>query len=132
MLGLPTSWTSLIGTGAVTWRGKLRMAAEALVPPARLTADESIASFVGRRFGREAVQSLAEPLLAGIHRGDATRLSMRALFPALLDAERQHGSVVRALSRKKPGNGRAGSMSLRGGLGQLVERLEGSLPETSS
>jgi oxygen-dependent protoporphyrinogen oxidase len=53
---------------------------------------------------------------------------MRALFPALLDAERQHGSVVRALSRKKPGSGRAGSMSLRGGIGQLVERLEGSLP----
>jgi oxygen-dependent protoporphyrinogen oxidase len=128
MLGLPTNWTSLIGTGAFTWRGKLRMAAEALLPPSHSTADESIASFVGRRFGHEAVKSLAEPLLAGIHRGDATRLSMRALFPSLLDAERQHGSVVRALSRKKPGNGRAASMSLRGGLGQMVERLEGSLP----
>jgi Flavin containing amine oxidoreductase len=132
MLGLPANWTSLIGTRAFTWRGKLRMAAEALVPPARLAVDESIASFVGRRFGGEAVKSLAEPLLAGIHRGDASRLSMRALFPALLDAERQHGSVVRALSRKKPGSGRAGSMSLRGGIGQLVERLEGSLPGTSS
>jgi protoporphyrinogen/coproporphyrinogen III oxidase len=128
MLGLPTNWTSLIGTGAFTWRGKLRMAAEALVPPARLAADESIASFVGRRFGHEAVKSLAEPLLAGIHRGDATRLSMRALFPTLLDAEREHGSVLRSMSRKEPGNGRAGSMSLRGGLGQLVERLEHSLP----
>src|SRR5688572_22361513 len=48
MLGLPTNWSSLVGTGAFTWRGKLRMAAEALVPSARLTADESIASFVGR------------------------------------------------------------------------------------
>jgi oxygen-dependent protoporphyrinogen oxidase len=128
MLGLPTDWASLIGTGAFSWRGKLRMAAEALVPRADPAADESIASFVGRRFGHEAVKSLAEPLLAGIHRGDATRLSMRALFPTLLDAERQHGSVLRALSRNKPGNGRAGSMSLRGGLGQLVERLEWSLP----
>jgi oxygen-dependent protoporphyrinogen oxidase len=128
MFGIPTSWTSLLKTRAFTWRGKLRMAGEALVPRSRATGDESIASFVGRRFGHEAVKSLAEPLLAGIHRGDATRLSMRALFPGLLDAEWRHGSVLRAWTRQKPGNGRAGSMSLRGGLGQLVERLEHSLP----
>jgi oxygen-dependent protoporphyrinogen oxidase len=128
MLGIPTNVTSLVRTRAFTWRGKLRMAAEALVPAARATADESIASFVGRRFGHEAVKALAEPLLAGIHRGEATRLSMRALFPTLLDAERTHGSVLRAWSRQKPGNGRAGSMSLRGGLAQLIERLEHSLP----
>jgi oxygen-dependent protoporphyrinogen oxidase len=128
MLGIPTRWTSLVRTRAFTWRGKLRMAIEALVPAARATGDESIASFIGRRFGHEAVKSLAEPLLAGIHRGEATRLSMRALFPGLLDAERQHGSVLRAWSRQQPGHGRAGSMSLRGGLTQLVERLEHSLP----
>ena len=128
MLGIPTNWRSLVGTRAFTWRGKLRMAAEALIPAARPFGDESIASFVGRRFGHEAVKLLAEPLLAGIHRGDAARLSMRALFPGLLDAERRHGSVLRAWSRQKPGNSRAGSMSLRGGLAQLVERLEHSLP----
>ena len=128
MFGIPTSWRSLVTTGAFSLRGKLRMAAEALVPAARAIADESIASFIGRRFGHEAVKSLAEPLLAGIHRGEATRLSMRALFPGLLDAERRHGSVLRAWRRQKPGSGRAGSMSLRGGLTQLVERLEHSLP----
>ena len=128
MFGIPTNWTSLVGTRAFTWRGKLRMAAEALVPAADTTTDESIASFIGRRFGHEAVKSLAEPLLAGIHRGEATRLSMRALFPGLLEAERLHGSVLRSWSHQKPGNGRTGSMSLRGGLTQLVERLEHSLP----
>ena len=61
-----------------------------------MTDDESIAAFVRRRFGDEAVDYLAEPLLAGIHAGDAERLSMRALFPRLLDAERQSGSVLRA------------------------------------
>ena len=128
MFGIPTNWTSLVGTRAFTWRGKLRMAAEALVPAADTIKDESIASFIGRRFGHEAVKSLAEPLLAGIHRGDATRLSMRALFPGLLAAERLHGSVLRSWGVQKPGSGRAGSMSLRGGLTQLVERLEYSLP----
>ena len=49
-----------------------------------------------RRFGEEAVDYLADPLLAGIHAGDADRLSMRALFPRLVEAERQSGSVIRA------------------------------------
>jgi oxygen-dependent protoporphyrinogen oxidase len=128
-LGLPVNWTSLVRARAFSWRGKMRMALEALIPRAAAVADESVASFVGRRFGREAVTCLAQPLLAGIHRGDAGRLSMQALFPSLLDAERQHGSVIRAFSRtSSAGAGRGGSMSLRGGLGQLVERLACSLP----
>src|SRR5438874_1487555 len=58
--------------------------------------DESIAAFVRRRFGEEAVDYLAEPLLAGIHAGDVDRLSMKALFPRLVDAEQKHGSLLRA------------------------------------
>ena len=49
-----------------------------------------------RRFGAEATTYLAEPLLAGIHAGDVDRLSVRALFPRLVDAERKHGSLLRA------------------------------------
>jgi protoporphyrinogen/coproporphyrinogen III oxidase len=128
MMGLPADWTSLVSTRALTWRAKLRMAGEVLIPRAARAADESIASFVRRRFGREAVTWLAEPLLAGIHRGDASRLSMRALFPFLLDAEQRYGSVVRGLGQKLAAGRRAGSMTLRGGLGQLVERLERALP----
>lgn len=145
MMGLPSNWTSLASTRALTCRGKVRMGCEFFIPRAAPRGilrgeddrrDESIASFIGRRFGREAVTWLAEPLLAGLHRGDASRLSMRALFPSLLDAEQKHGSVIRALGRNRSskrsgdssGAGRAGSMSLRGGLGQLAARLEHSLP----
>ena len=72
------------------WRAKRFM------PRMHDDEDESIAAFVRRRFGDEAVDYLAEPLLAGIHAGDVERLSMRALFPRLVDAERQSGSVIRA------------------------------------
>jgi oxygen-dependent protoporphyrinogen oxidase len=127
-MGLPTDWRTLVTTQAFSWFGKARMAAEPAMP--RGTApDESIASFVRRRFGQEAVTYLAEPMLAGIHRGDAWRLSLQALFPALATAERAHGSVVRSWRAFTPDSlARAGSMSLRGGLGQLVERLSATLP----
>lgn len=127
-MGLPTSLRTLVAAQAFSWRGKLRMAAEPLIPPSATLADESIGSFVRRRFGREAVTSVAEPLLAGIHRGDADRLSLRALFPLLAHAERTHGSVARAWRRMAVPPGRAGSLSLRGGLGQIAVRLQEQLP----
>ena len=66
--------------------------------------DESIAEFVRRRFGPEAVTYIAEPLLAGIHAGDVERLSMRALFPRLVEAEARAGSVIKAFRREpRPG-----------------------------
>ena len=85
MLGFPTSMRSLVTTTAFGWGGKVRMAGEMLVPARPKTDDdESIASFVGRRFGAHAVSYLAETLLAGIHGGDASRLSMQALIPIFL------------------------------------------------
>jgi protoporphyrinogen/coproporphyrinogen III oxidase len=128
-LGFPVSLRSLAASSLFSLPGRLRMAAEAVVPRRGSDEDESIAAFVRRRFGAEAVDYLAEPLLAGIHAGDAERLSMRALFPRLLDAERQAGSVLRAVRTTPRVPSPTGAfVSLPGGLGELVEALVASLP----
>jgi len=127
-LGLPTDWKTLITARAFSWHGRLRMAAETLIPPVASDCDESISSFVRRRFGREAVTYVAEPVLAGLHRGDVSRLSVRALFPALANAERTHGSVARAWRSLPARSANGGSMSLREGLGQIVIRMQEQLP----
>ena len=129
-MGLPTSWHTLFTASAFSWHGKIRMAAEALLPPRPAAGDdESISSFVRRRFGGEAVRYVAEPLLAGLHRGDAARLSLRALFPMLADAERRHGSVARAWRALPAGAGAGGSMSLRRGLAALPAGMRAALPQ---
>ena len=126
-LGFPIGLAALIGSSLFTPGGKLRMACEVLVPRGQAD-DESIASFVRRRFGEEAVDYLAEPLLAGIHAGDAERLSMRALFPRLLDAERQSGSVLRSLrALHVAASPRGAFVSLPGGVGELVDALTRAL-----
>ena len=101
-LGLPTRIAPLLSSSLFSWPGKLRMAAEMLLPRQTGIADESIGDFVRRRFGSEARAYVAEPLLAGIHAGDVDRLSTQALFPALVQAELTHGSIVRALAKRRP------------------------------
>jgi len=101
VLGIPTRVGPFVATRLFTWAGKARMGAELFVPRRETDDDESIGAFMTRRFGREAATYLAEPLLAGIHAGDVDRLSMKALFPRLFEAERKHGSLLRAF-RPKP------------------------------
>jgi protoporphyrinogen/coproporphyrinogen III oxidase len=131
VLGIPRDVRALATTRLFSVPGKLRMAAELLVPATRHHGDESIGSFIGRRFGREAVTYLAEPLLAGIHVGDVDRLSMRALFPRFMDAERKYGSVLRAFRQLRQPAVRSGEgafYSLPDGLVELVTALVNTLP----
>ena len=101
VFGIPTRIGPFLRTRLFTWAGKMRMGAELFVPRRTDSADESIGSFMRRRFGSEATAYLAEPLMAGIHAGDVNRLSMHALFPRLVEAERMHGSVLRGF-RARP------------------------------
>lgn len=103
VLGVPTRIGPLAANRVLSWRGRVRMGLDLAVPRAAHHAqdahDESVAAFFRRRFGKEAVAYVADPLLGGIHAGDVERLSMRALFPQFVEAERSHGSVIRAFRR---------------------------------
>ena len=82
--------------------GKVRMAADLFLPrrSANGVADESLASFVRRRLGREALERMAQPMVGGIYTADPETLSLRATLPRFLDMERDHRSVVLAMLRK--------------------------------
>jgi oxygen-dependent protoporphyrinogen oxidase len=126
VLGIPTQVGSFARSRLFSWAGKLRMGAELFVPRRQDESDESIGAFMTRRFGSEATTYLAEPLLAGIHAGDVNRLSVQALFPRLVSAERQFGSLLRAF-RSTPETrtpSTAGAFrSLPGGLSEMVRAL---------
>jgi oxygen-dependent protoporphyrinogen oxidase len=150
VLGIPTQVRPFVETRLFTWPGKMRMGAELFVPRRDRADDESIGSFMRRRFGNEATTFLAEPLLAGIHAGDVDRLSMKALFPRLVEAEQKYGSLLRAFRPKtanptpqnprtpnpEPGtpnaerrtpNADGAFKSLPGGLSELVRALVADL-----
>jgi oxygen-dependent protoporphyrinogen oxidase len=60
---------------------------------------------VTRRFGRQVLERVADPLLAGFYRGDPERLGIRYTFPELLELERTYGSIAKGHRRGLRANG---------------------------
>jgi oxygen-dependent protoporphyrinogen oxidase len=128
-LGIPTRIGSFLESPLFSSSAKLRMAMEILVRRGQLP-DESIGQFMRRRFGHEAVEYLAEPLLAGIHAGDVNQLSVHSLFPRLVSLEQSYGSVLRGLfaaRRAAPRSTTGAFVSLSTGLAELPEALAAAL-----
>ncbi|HZZ08327.1 MAG TPA: protoporphyrinogen oxidase [Candidatus Binataceae bacterium] len=126
--------------------GKARMAIEPLIPRRRGHSDESLASFVTRRLGRQVLERIAQPLAGGIYTADPEHLSLHATQPRFADMEARHGSVMRGLraaarahDAKSGKSGKLGGtsgarwslfVSLRGGISTLIDALAQRLGET--
>lgn len=82
--------------------GKMRMAADLFMPRKSTngTQDESLASFVRRRLGQEALERMAQPMVGGIYTADPETLSLRATLPRFLEMERKHRSLILAMLRQ--------------------------------
>jgi oxygen-dependent protoporphyrinogen oxidase len=138
VLGIPLAWQSIIASTMLSPAGRARLALDFIQPasPSDRDDDESVGAFVRRRFGAEAVRYIAQPLLGGIHVGDVDRLSLRALFPALAEADRQPGSVLRTLAIRRQANASASDpegvfRSIPNGLSDLVGALTGHLDQNA-
>jgi oxygen-dependent protoporphyrinogen oxidase len=128
---IPTNLDALEQSALLSGQGKTRFAAEPDVPAAALDTDESVASFVTRRLGREAYDALVEPLMTGIYGGDGEQLSLQATFPQLRALEAEHGSLLEALSAQVASSLRPPFVSLAGGMDVLVTTLVTSLERTT-
>jgi oxygen-dependent protoporphyrinogen oxidase len=138
MLVVPTRFAPFALSPLISAPGKLRMGMDLFIPPRRDDGDESLADFIRRRLGQEALDKIAEPLMAGIHVADPERLSLQATFPRFIQLEQKYGSLIKGMLAQKTrrasrdGNGARASklslfMTLRGGLRELVEALVAQL-----
>jgi oxygen-dependent protoporphyrinogen oxidase len=130
---IPTDLDALADGTLLSPEGRERFAAEVDLPAAPPDGDESIASFVSRRLGREAYETLVEPLMTGIYAGDGELLSLEATFPGLRALELEHGSLIRGLLAQgsPPGSGLPPFVSLRRGMDELVTAIVEGLQRTA-
>ena len=136
LLMAPTRVGSVLRSPLFSWGGKLRMGLEPLVSRRPDGGDESLASFVRRRLGREVLDRVAQPLIGGIYASDPESLSLAAAMPRFPEMERNHGSVIlgsrQAQKRRAQAAGETGArwslfVSIDGGMEVLVRRIEETL-----
>jgi len=138
MVMAPTRLWPMMTTPILGPWDKVRMGLELLVPRADV-ADESLASFARRRFGRGAYERLIQPLVGGMYTGDPELLSVRATMPRFQEMERSHGSLIRASWRARVASDKQGQVGsgaryglfvgLREGMSSLTDALVRTLPE---
>jgi protoporphyrinogen/coproporphyrinogen III oxidase len=133
----PTRLAPFLASRLFSWPGKLRMAAD-LVLPRGGDPDESLGAFVRRRLGREALERVAQPLIGGIYTADPDELSLGATMPRFREMERRERSVILALwraARRAPAShaGASGArwslfVTLADGMEELPRALATRLP----
>jgi oxygen-dependent protoporphyrinogen oxidase len=101
MLLAPTSLWPFVTSSLFSFTGKLRMGLDLFIPRKSSNKEESLAGFVLRRLGREALERIAEPLVAGIHAGDPETMSLKSTFPRFIDLEQDHRSLIWGMRQRK-------------------------------
>lgn len=134
MLMVPTKILPFAMSPLISSWGKLRMGMDLVIPPRTDDGDETLADFIKRRLGAEALDKIAEPLLSGIYNADAEKQSIMATFPRFRQIEKEHGSLIRGMlaARRSPSRTRRQSaekqapsifLSFRDGMQELVDNL---------
>ncbi len=136
----PTFIAPVLRSPLFSWRGKLRILLEPLIPRRREESDESLARFVTRRLGREVLERIAQPLAGGIYTADPESLSIAATMPRFVEMERNKGSLVRGLrvaahGRAAEARGTSGArwslfVSFKGGIAAIIDALAARLAQS--
>jgi len=125
ILMVPTRMVPFAMSRLMTWPGKMRMGLDLILPRGGAATagaagvsgqalDESLGDFVRRRLGKEALQRIAEPIVAGIHAGDPEQMSVRATFPMFLDMELEYRSLILAMLKRRKARQKAAAARTAG------------------
>jgi oxygen-dependent protoporphyrinogen oxidase len=91
LLSVPAAIRPFITTSLLSWKGKLRAAAEPFLP--RTDPDDSLGHLVRARFGDEVHERLVDSLVGSIYATDTDRSSL-ASVPQLADLATKHRSLL--------------------------------------
>ncbi len=102
IMGIPTEVGPFITTDLFSILGKLRAAADLILPRSERGKDQSLGEFFRRRLGNEIVENLIEPLLSGIYSGDIDQLSLMSTYPQFYEVEQKYRSLILGMRKSAP------------------------------
>lgn len=127
---VPTNINAFMASSIMSFGGKLRVLMDYLIPARIDDSDETLADFVIRRMGQEALDKLADPLLAGVYNAEMDKQSILATFPQYRSIEKQHGSLIRGMTemlKNVPKSTQPALISFKKGMGQFIDTLVSKL-----
>jgi len=130
---VPARLEPFLDADLLTAAGKERVRQEPATPRRTDSVEETLASFIIRRFGQEVYDRLIEPLMSGIYAGDGNKLSVDATFPQLRRLEREYGSVIQGMQQEAtqaPPRSKHGFLTPRRGFAVLIQALQAALPRS--
>ncbi|MEH7304766.1 protoporphyrinogen oxidase [Neobacillus drentensis] len=141
IMGIPTEMGPFITTGLFSIPGKLRAAADFILPRSESGKDQSLGDFFRRRLGDEVVENLIEPLLSGIYAGDIDQLSLMSTFPQFYEVEQKYRSLIIGMKKSTPSQppktpdskekAKGGFLTFKTGLQSFAEAIEEKIDPSS-
>ena len=135
MFGVPERILPLLRSRLLSFTGTARAGLDLVKPRTSLPEDPSVGQLLRPRLGDEVFDRLVQPLIGGVHAGDADRLSARSAVPEVAAMARSGRSLVLTLRKRRaaapataPGTRPAPPLvSLRGGMSALTAAIVGRL-----
>lgn len=123
MMMVPGKFAPMVTTPLLSWTGKIRAGFDLFWCPTGVERDRSVAEFVTEHYGREILNYVAEPMLAGVYGGDPAEMSIGAVLPMFLKWEARYGSLTRAARAEVKAGKSALFTTLKSGMQTLVDTL---------
>ncbi len=139
IMGIPTEIGPFITTNLFSIPGKLRAAADFILPRSESGKDQSLGNFFRRRLGDEVVENLIEPLLSGIYAGDIDQMSLMTTFPQFYEVEQKYRSLIIGMKKTAPAKqkqpvsqdkSKGAFLTFKTGLQSFAEAIEAKLDPT--
>jgi protoporphyrinogen/coproporphyrinogen III oxidase len=130
---IPMSPQALLTSSLLAPGSRWKIATEAFKRSKPPSEEETVATFVRRKFGHEILEYLVAPFVSGVYAGDPEQLSLKAAFPTLDEWEREYGSVLRGAMKSRPAKAKGGGppplCSFRRGVATLPGALAAKLAQ---
>jgi len=130
MMMVPTQIMPMVKSPLFSWGTKIRMGLEYFRGPSTNPPERSVAQLIREHYGQEAVDYLAEPLLAGVYGGDPEELSADAVLEMFVNMEKKYGSLTKGTLAMRAERTSTGPLfrTLKGGMEQLTQAIACQLP----
>jgi oxygen-dependent protoporphyrinogen oxidase len=127
ILKIPENPSEFLSSPILSLLSKIRAVCEFMVIARKSDIEESVQKFGYRRIGKEFTDKILDMLASSLYASTAQKLSINAAFPAVVELEKKHSSLIFGMLKKNKknevANCQTSMLSLKGGMQTLITAI---------